>query len=152
MAIREGRFLFEELMDDFLVLNEIYDFDHCTVGEPFKIVVINHDRFAQALEDFGCEMGKEGVVTTAWIQPGLKFTVWRDHEGIILSRNGQDLCLDEDGSRMIIVAPVTEVGAKILDYAQKTTTGALTISNIVTAYNQLRQVEQSFGVTLLDNQ
>lgn len=152
MAIREGHFLFEELMDDFLVLNEIYDFDNCTVGEPFKIVVINHDRFAQALEDFGCEMGKEGVVTTAWIQPGLKFTVWRDHEGIILSRNGQDLCLDEDGSRMIIVAPVTEVGAKILDYAQKTTTGALTISNIVMAYNQLRQVEQSFGVTLLDNQ
>lgn len=152
MAIREGHFLFEELMDDFLVLNEIYDFGNCTVGEPFKIVVINQDRFAQALEDFGCEMGKEGVVTTAWIQPGLKFTVWRDHEGIILSRNGQDLCLDEDGSRMIIVAPVTEVGAKILDYAQKTTTGALTISNIVTAYNQLRQVEQSFGVTLLDNQ
>lgn len=152
MAIREGRFLFEELMDDFLVLNEIYDFDNCTVEKPFKIVAINQARFAQALEDFGCEMSEEGVVTTAWIQPGLKFTVWRDHEGIILSRNGQDICLDEDGNGMIIIAPVTEVGAKILDYAQKTTTGALTISNIVRAYDQLRQVEQSFGVTLLDNQ
>ena len=144
--------MFEELMDDFLVLNEIYDFDNCTVEKPFKIVAINQARFDQALEDFGCEMSEEGVVTTAWIQPGLKFTVWRDHEGIILSRNGQDICLDEDGNGMIIIAPVTEVGAKILDYAQKTTTGALTISNIVRAYDQLRQVEQSFGVTLLDNQ
>ena len=152
MAIREGRFLFEELMDDFLVLNEIYDFDNCTVGEPFSIAVINDARFAQELEDFGCQMSDDGGVPLAWIQPGLKFTVWRDREGIILSRNGQDICLDEDGSGMIIVVPVTEVGAKILDYAQKTTTGALTLSNIVTAYNQLRQVEQSFGVTLLDNQ
>lgn len=152
MAVREGRFLFEELMDDFLVLNEIYDFGNCTVEEPFSIALINDDRLAQESEDFGCKMSDDGVGPIAWIQPGLKFSVWRDHEGIILSRNGQDLFLDEEGNGMIIVAPVTEVGAKILDYAQKTTTGALTISNIVTAYNQLRQVEQSFGVTLLDNQ
>ena len=152
--IKNGQFELVDLEYCFNNYKLVFDFDRCILTKPLDLVFINdsykYEERIREYENFGCIIKKDEFNTVVTIPCSIVFSIRPDDldGGFMLDHRGDKIWIpaNDSGTDICINVKPTEIGKKIIDYTIKR---KHSINDLYGAIDDIQQIEQSFGVTLI---